>query len=251
MQAQREDPAPYSASKTNKDIEFRASTFRLQPIRRDKQTWAPLSMQHLQRSHMSRLKAAQPQQLAAGSFFLEDDSSSSNIEGSNEQHGTPQIAAPPSRRGVPVVDFTLTYAHMAGARQDLGIVPVITVGSAFTLVKQRYASVSASASVSVSVYCTRLLCCKARPMVQGVVCCPLSVQQVPFCVQSLAMDRSVSCTGRQATPSACSHARRKTNDRLRAKCRSGPTHNFQPFKVGASGRWHESTLYNLSVIYSV
>ena len=101
---------------------------------------APPSMLHTHWDHCrSRTAAIQPWpcRVTATNFVLEDKQSSSRsrAQPAPSQPGTAEgTGASRSRSARP--DFSLAYALAAGDREP-GIVPLVTLGSVFTLIKER------------------------------------------------------------------------------------------------------------------
>ena len=124
----------YSACKcfcpAHQQTTFTASTFRLQTSS-GQQRWPPSGRQPQFWKHSSTSEAAVPHKEAVTSFSLGDAGSSSNRASSAKQPGSAKGSAPSSSRSSRP-DFTMCCV-LDKNLGDSGIVPVITVGSVFTL----------------------------------------------------------------------------------------------------------------------
>lgn len=123
-----------SFSPVHQQTTFRASTFRLQTSP-EQQRLIACSRQPQLREHNSTHEAAVPHRVAVTSFSLGDAGSSSSRASSAKQPGSANASAPSSSRSS-MLDFDLTYTYVENWK-DSGFVPTITVGSVFTLTKER------------------------------------------------------------------------------------------------------------------
>ena len=124
------------SSPARQQTTFTVSAFCLQTSS-VQQRWAPSSRQPQLRKHLSTLEAAVPHEVIVTSFSLSDAGSSSNRTSSAKQPGSAKASAPSSRRSSRP-DFTLSCV-IDKKCGDSGILPVITVGSVFTLAEERWA----------------------------------------------------------------------------------------------------------------
>lgn len=72
----------------------------------------------------------------ASVFFLDDSNTERSSQSTAKQHGPAQATAPSSSKASRRDDFNLSYVAYV-MKGDPGIVPLITVGSVFTLIKTR------------------------------------------------------------------------------------------------------------------
>ena len=73
---------------------------------------------------------------AASLFFLDDTSTEGSSQSTAEQHGPAQATAPSSSKASRPDSIAMSYV-LSDTKGEPGIVPLITVGSVFTLVKAR------------------------------------------------------------------------------------------------------------------
>ena len=139
---------PDSCDTATQHVRFQTSGFTIQTSH----SWraqAPTEMLPAQQNHRrTRPEAMQPWpcQVTAASFVLGDQQSSSNsrAQPAPSQPGAAEGTEGVSRGKSARPDFSVAYALAASDREP-GIVPLVTLGSVFTLIKERHVPARISA----------------------------------------------------------------------------------------------------------
>ena len=132
LRAECQESARKSFRPSEWQVSFTASTFRLQRAS-DRQNAAIPGKQSLFLDQVSTQEARRPPRIAAGRFCLLNESTTR--PSTAKQQGLPKSSVSASKKGARE-EFAMTYS-LSGSQQDQGVVPLITVGSVFTLIRKR------------------------------------------------------------------------------------------------------------------
>ena len=134
--AECQQSASRSIRPKNHQVSFTTSTFRLQNASQP-QDAAWLESQPLCTCHTGTSGAGPPLRTAAASFSLRDEGSSSPMPSTAKQPGLEMSSAAEGRKGTRE-EFDMSYVFSEGP-EEKGVVPLITVGSVFSIFKRRCA----------------------------------------------------------------------------------------------------------------
>ena len=136
-----DETLPDSCDTATQHVRFQTSGFTIQTS----QSWraqAPTEMLPAQRNHCrTRPEAMQPWPcpVTAASFVLgyQQSTSNSRAQPAPSQPGAAEASEGASRGRSARPDFSVAYA-LAASNREPGIVPLVTLGSVFTLIKEGY-----------------------------------------------------------------------------------------------------------------
>ena len=130
LRAECQESASKSFRPNGWQISFTASTFRMQ--RASARQKAVITGK--QSLFLDQVRTHEAPRIAAGSFCLLESTTKPSTA---EQQSLPKSSVPASKKGARE-EFAMTYL-LSGSQQDQGVVPLITVGSVFTLIRKRCA----------------------------------------------------------------------------------------------------------------
>lgn len=131
--------AKESSKPADHPVYFTASTIRLHRASAERYKAARPGWQPVGLDQGTEPEAGASRRTAAGGFCLLDESSKGPMPSIAKLPGLMSFPAAESRKGA-LEDFAISYSLMPGGQPDEGVVPLITVGSVFTLLKMRCVS---------------------------------------------------------------------------------------------------------------
>ena len=148
--------SPDSCNKATQHVRFQTSGFTVQTGCNWRDQARPRRSPAQQNHRRTKCEAMQPWscQVTAASFALGDQQSSSNsrAQPAPSQPGAAEGTEGVSRGKSARPDFSVAYALAASDREP-GIVPLVTLGSVFTLIKERHVSACISSVVLCDRHC--------------------------------------------------------------------------------------------------